>query len=181
MSELSKAEQEHIANRGGPLKQVRRRLLAYMSLAVTGYIATLVGVPVVGFIVAPLLRSPQYQWRAVGPLESFAIGRTVLVKFQNFDALSWSGDLGRTAAWLRRTGEREFSAFAINCTHLGCPVRWEPETNLFFCPCHGGVYYADGTVASAPPPRRLSQYPVRINRGQVEVLSVPLPLPGRHL
>ena len=181
MSGLSKREQEQIANRGGPLLQVRRRILAWSSIAISGYIATLLGVPVIGFIVAPLLRTPQYQWRQVGDVNSFAIGQTVLVKYANFDAVSWAGPIAQSAAWLRRTGTLDFTAFSVSCTHLGCPVRWEPNADLFFCPCHGGVYYADGTVAASPPPRRLSEYPVRVNGGQVEVLAVPIPLPGRHL
>ena len=181
MSELSEAEQVAIANRGDPLQQVRRRVMAWGSIAIAGYVATLIGVPVLGFIVAPLFRAPPYQWRAVGAVNTFAIGSTVLVKYENSGAFSWGGAIEQTAAWLRRTSELSFTAFSINCTHLGCPVRWEPDANLFFCPCHGGVYYADGTVASAPPPRRLSEYPVRINNGQVEVLAVPLPGPGRHL
>lgn len=181
MSELSKSERLEIAHRGGPLQQVRRRIMAWGSLAVAGYIATLVGVPVVGFIIAPLLRSPKYQWRAVGAVNSFEIGSTVLVKYENNAAFSWGGAIEQTAAWLRRDSELAFTAFSINCTHLGCPVRWEPNASLFFCPCHGGVYYADGTVAAAPPPRRLSQYPVRIHGGQVQVLATPIPLPGRHI
>lgn len=181
MNELTAREKQEIANRGGPLQQVRRRILAWGSIALTGYLATLVGVPVVGFIVAPLLRSSRNQWRPVGDVNSFQVGATVLVKYENSGALSWGGAIERTAAWLRRTGRLSFTAFSVNCTHLGCPVRWEPGTNLFLCPCHGGVYYSDGTVASAPPPRRLSEYPVRIKAGQVEVLAVPIPLPGRHL
>ena len=181
MSELTKQEQLEIANRGGPLQQVRRRIMAWGSIALAGFLATLLGVPVVGFIVAPLFRSPPYQWRAVGDVNSFSIGSTVLVKYENSGALSWGGAVEQTAAWLRRTGARSFTAFTVNCSHLGCPVRWEPAANMFFCPCHGGVYYADGTVAAAPPPRRLSEYPVRIHGGQVEVLAVPLPLPGRHI
>src|SRR3712207_8271662 len=38
-------------------------------------------------------------------------------------------------------------AFAVNCTHLGCPVRWIQDASLFLCPCHGGVFYSDGRVA----------------------------------
>lgn len=181
MSGLSKSEQQLIANRGGPLQQVRRRILAWSSIALTGYMATLIGVPIVGFILAPLFRAPKYQWRPIGDVNSFAIGQTVLVKFENYDALSWAGAVSQSAAWLRRTGDVAFTAFSVSCTHLGCPVRWEPAADLFFCPCHGGVYYSDGTVAASPPPRRLSEYPVRVNSGQVEVLAVPIPLPGRHL
>ena len=57
-----------------------------------------------------------------------------------------------------------FQVFAINCAHLGCPVRWFPESRLFMCPCHGGVYYEDGSRASGPPPRGL--YRVRATRSR---------------
>ena len=70
----------------------------------------------------------------------------------------------------------QFVAFAVNCTHLGCPVRWLQQAELFMCPCHGGVYYKDGTVAAGPPPRPLTKYPVRINQGQVEILTTPTPI-----
>ena len=73
-----------------------------------------------------------------------------------------------TAAWLRRNGEDQFVAFAMNCTHLGCPVHWLQDAGLFMCPCHGGVYYSDGQVAAGPPPHALFKYPVRIRDGEVE-------------
>ena len=81
-----------------------------------------------------------------------------------------------TAAWLRREGDQQFVAFSINCTHLGCPVRWLPDASLFMCPCHGGVYYKDGTVAAGPPPGPLTNIPVRINNGQVEIETSPIPI-----
>ena len=72
-------------------------------------------------------------------------------------------------------GER-FQVFAVNCAHLGCPVRWFPQSRLFMCPCHGGVYNGDGTVAAGPPPHQLSQYPVRVRDGQVELRTDPIPI-----
>jgi menaquinol-cytochrome c reductase iron-sulfur subunit len=50
------------------------------------------------------------------------------------------------------------------------------EAQLFLCPCHGGVYYADGTVSSGPPPKRLPTYPVRVRAGQVEIQTSPIPI-----
>jgi menaquinol-cytochrome c reductase iron-sulfur subunit len=82
----------------------------------------------------------------------------------------------RTAAWLRRESQDQFTAYSINCTHLGCPVRWLDDAHLFMCPCHGGVYYQDGTVAAGPPPRPLIKYPVRVHDGQVEIRTSPLPI-----
>ena len=52
-----------------------------------------------------------------------------------------------------RRGADQFLVFAVNCAHLGCPVSWFPQSGLFMCPCHGGVYYANGERASGPPPR----------------------------
>ena len=75
---------------------------------------------------------------------------------------------------MRRTGDQTFTAFAVNCTHLGCPVRWLQDAQLFMCPCHGGVYYGDGRVAGGPPPRPLFQYPVRVQGGEVQLLTQPL-------
>ena len=51
-----------------------------------------------------------------------------------------------------------FLVLAVNCAHLGCPVSWFQESGLFMCPCHGGVYYANGERASGPPPRGLFRY-----------------------
>jgi menaquinol-cytochrome c reductase iron-sulfur subunit len=82
----------------------------------------------------------------------------------------------RAGAWLRRDRNNRFTAFSVHCTHLGCPVRWMADASLFLCPCHGGVYYQDGTVAAGPPPRPLFQYDVRVLAGQVQVKAAPIPI-----
>jgi menaquinol-cytochrome c reductase iron-sulfur subunit len=154
----------------------RRQLLSGLSLALSGIAAALVGVPILGFLLSPLVRKPPKIWRPVGTLDQFPVGTTTRVIFLDASPLPWAGVTARTAAWLRRESEEEFIAFAINCTHLGCPVRWLPDANLFMCPCHGGVYYKDGRVAAGPPPKPLPRYPVRVRDGQVEIETSPLPI-----
>jgi menaquinol-cytochrome c reductase iron-sulfur subunit len=134
------------------------------------------GVPVVGSIVGPLLKRVPSPWRVVGTLEEFAIGETVRVVFEDASSVPWSGVTARSAAWLRREDAQTFVAFSVNCRHLGCPVRWVPDAELFMCPCHGGVYYKDGSVAAGPPPKPLHRYPVRVHEGQVEIRAEPIPL-----
>ena len=80
--------------------------------------------------------------------------------------------------WVRRIDSESFQVFAINCTHLGCPVRWFQESRLFMCPCHGGVYYRDGSRASGPPDRALVEYPWRVEKGQIIIQAGQLPTPG---
>ena len=154
----------------------RRAFLNKLSIGLSGVAAALVGVPVVGFLVAPLFRQSPEVWRGVGAADQFKVGETVEVKFQDASPLPWAGVTALTAAWLRRESEQQFTAFSVNCTHLGCPVNWIPDGKLFLCPCHGGVYYQDGRVAAGPPPKSLPTYPVRVRDGQVEILASGIPL-----
>ncbi|HVA62261.1 MAG TPA: Rieske (2Fe-2S) protein [Terriglobales bacterium] len=152
----------------------RRRFLVQLSLWLGSLAAALVAIPSVGFLLG--LRRPTRVWRDVGAVDQFALGATVQVAFLDPSPLPWAGVTAQTAAWLRRVDANRFLAFSVDCTHLGCPIRWLADANLFMCPCHGGVFYADGRVASGPPPRPLTQYPVRVAEGRVQILASPLPI-----
>jgi menaquinol-cytochrome c reductase iron-sulfur subunit len=153
----------------------RRRFLNRISLALSGLAAAVVSVPILAYLLSPLLQPPAEEWRDLGVVDNFRIGETVEVAFDEPSSLPWAGQTSRTAVWLRRSGERDFTAFGLNCTHLGCPVNWRAGAELFLCPCHGGVYYADGSVAGGPPPRSLPRYSVRIaDNERVQVLTRPL-------
>jgi menaquinol-cytochrome c reductase iron-sulfur subunit len=138
----------------------------------------IVAIPSVLFLLLPVFKRPPQVWRSLGPESQFEVGKTVAVSFDDPAPLPWSGVTARTAAWLRRE-PNGLTAFAINCTHLGCPVRWLSEADLFMCPCHGGVYNSDGTVAAGPPPKPLYRYEVRLQNGEVEILTSALPIPGQ--
>ncbi len=152
----------------------RRRFLSRLSMALGVLIAALVGPPSLLFLLG--LRKTPRVWRTVGKVDDFRVGTTVEVSFEDPSPLPWAGVTANTAAWLRREGPREFIAFSVDCTHLGCPVRWLESAELFMCPCHGGVFYKDGRVASGPPPRPLVHYPVRMRGDEVQILASPLPI-----
>ncbi|AUD05884.1 QcrA and Rieske domain-containing protein [Spirosoma pollinicola] len=154
----------------------RRDFMMKVSLGLGGLAAAAVSVPVVGALIAPLLHDKPEVWRPVGSPDDFQVGTTKLVKFENADPKTWAGTTGKTGAWVRRETDDKFTVFSVNCTHLGCPVRWEADAELFMCPCHGGVYYKDGSVAAGPPPRPLQQYPVQVKNGQVQIGTAPIPL-----
>lgn len=157
----------------------RRTFLIILSLVLGAFCSAIVGLPIVGSLIGPrLLGAPKDVWRPVGKTGAFKVGETVEVVYINPDPLSWAGVTDKTGAWLRRDDASHFTAFSLNCQHLGCPVRWEAGAELFMCPCHGGIYYADGTVAAGPPPRALQRYPTRVRDGQVEIHTSPIPLPG---
>ncbi|MCB0807128.1 MAG: Rieske (2Fe-2S) protein [Bacteroidales bacterium] len=154
----------------------RRSFIIRVLYGIGGVLGAITMVPVISALFSPLLRNTPRDWRVVGRVNDFKIGKTVLVKYKNALPLEWSGLSSETASWLQRNSEKEFTAFAINCTHLGCPVRWEGDAELFLCPCHGGVYNKDGSYAAGPPPHGLNKYPVRIRNNNVEILTSPVPI-----
>jgi menaquinol-cytochrome c reductase iron-sulfur subunit len=156
----------------------RRQFLAKLCVGLGGVGAAIVGVPIVGFLLAPLLRKVPDQWQPLGAVDQFKVGETVLVTLNDPSPLPWAGVAAKAAAWLRRDDDQVFVAFAVNCTHLGCPVRWLQDASLFMCPCHGGVFYHDGKPAAGPPPRPLTQYAVRVRAGQVEIQPIQIRAAG---
>jgi Rieske Fe-S protein len=153
----------------------RRSFLFRLALAANATAAMLIGVPVLGYLLAPVRRLAEQAWIPLGAVDAFPSGQTRLATYRNPFAQAWDGKTADVACWVRHVSEDTFQVFAVNCAHLGCPVRWFPESGLFMCPCHGGVYYADGSRASGPPPRGLYEYDYKVEDGQLWVRGGELP------
>jgi menaquinol-cytochrome c reductase iron-sulfur subunit len=156
----------------------RRAFLNRLSLILSGLIGLVLSVPILAYLLTPLIRRAPEVWLDIGALDSFTIGETVEIEIEDPSPLAWAGQTAKTAIWLRRDGPLGFTAFAVNCTHLACPVNWQPKAEIFLCPCQGGVFYGAGRVAAGPPPRPLPRYDVRIQNNSVQVLTRPVPIGG---
>lgn len=161
-----------------PVSPSRRRFLARASYALGGLAAVLAALPVVGVFFSPVRREEREVWRAVGELDDFTVGETVMVSYVDPEPLPWAGKAARSGAWVRREGDADFTAFSIYCTHTACPVTWSRGAELFLCPCHGGSFYPDGRVAGGPPPRPLDRLAVRVRGGRVELRTLGAPRTG---
>jgi Rieske Fe-S protein len=154
----------------------RRKLLTKLATLLNVGVAAALAIPVVEYLFSPLLKKNHYlQWVSLGQANQFPEGQTRFATFRNPVTRSWDGPMDQTACWVRHIAGNEFQVFAVNCAHLGCPVRWFPQSGLFMCPCHGGVYYADGSRAAGPPPRGLFEYPCRIQAGELMIKAGQLP------
>lgn len=143
--------------------------------------AAVVTVPIVGFLLSAITRgraNGYLSWVSLGKISEFSEGETRLATFQNPYLLPTDGKTADTACWVRRITGEQFQVFAVNCAHLGCPVRWFPQSGLFMCPCHGGAYYRDGSRASGPPERGLFEYPYKVDNGLIAIQAGELPTPG---
>jgi Rieske Fe-S protein len=159
----------------------RRGLLVKLGLAFNAAVGAIIAVPIVGYILSPVIRERKQvreSWLALGSLNQFPEGETRLATYRSPAASPSDGETANIPCWVRRVGGEKFQVFAINCAHLGCPVRWFPQSGLFMCPCHGGVYYSDGARASGPPERGLFEYTYKVEQGNLLIQPGEMPTPG---
>jgi Rieske Fe-S protein len=159
----------------------RRGMLVKLAVLFNGAVGLLLAVPVVRYLLSPVAGAQQparESWLALGPVTQFPEGETRLATFRNPGTYPSDGETANIPCWVRRVAADKFQVFAINCAHLGCPVRWFPQSGLFMCPCHGGAYYSDGSRASGPPERGLFEYPYRLHQGSLLIQAGAIPTPG---
>jgi Rieske Fe-S protein len=158
-------------------KHTRRAFLFKLSLLANGAVGAVLAVPILGYLFGPVMKkgSSYNSWIALGSVSDFPEGETRLVNYRNPVTTKWDGETGDIPCWVRRVSGDTFQVFAINCAHLGCPVRWFAQSKLFLCPCHGGAYYADGTRASGPPERGLFEYDHKVVEGKLMISAGKMP------
>ncbi|HXB71107.1 MAG TPA: Rieske (2Fe-2S) protein [Candidatus Acidoferrales bacterium] len=159
----------------------RRGLFMKLGILFNGLVATALAVPIGRFLLSSITRgraNGYLDWVSLGPISEFPEGETRLATFRNPLVMPTDGKTVDTACWVRRVEGDKFQVFAVNCAHLGCPVRWFPQSGLFLCPCHGGAYYRDGARASGPPERGLFEYPYKVQNGLITIQAGELPTPG---
>jgi nitrite reductase/ring-hydroxylating ferredoxin subunit len=155
----------------------------FLKIAVlfNGLVGLLLAVPLVRYLLSPVTRERKLgyeSWISLGPIDQFPMSQTRMATFRNPIAHASDGETADIPCWVRHVDGNNFQVFAVNCAHLGCPVRWFPQSGLFMCPCHGGVYYEDGARASGPPERGLFQYPFKTLNGNLMIQAGVLPTPG---
>lgn len=162
----------------------RRGLLWKLGIALNTVAGLMLAAPIVSFLLSPARRKRMREaltWVDLGELSNFPEGQTRLAAFRNPSSRPWDGQTADIPCYVRRLQGQEFQVFAINCAHLGCPVRWFPQSSLFMCPCHGGAYYADGSRASGPPPRGLFAYDFKIENDRLWIKAGMMPTLGNVL
>ncbi len=88
-----------------------------------------------------------------------------------------SGETINIARQGRAADGTDFIALSSTCPHLGCQVRWEPQNDRFFCPCHNGTFDPSGKATGGPPGeagQSLPRYPLKVENGLL-FIEVPTP------
>lgn len=147
----------------------RRGWLAGIVAAAGASVAAIVGIPSLLFSLTPALeRRDAPAWRPVGRLDDFPLDDVRKAEVEP-PAASWMSAFPAVAVYVWRATAAEVVVFSRACTDLGCPVNWDPGSEWFFCPCHGGIFSKDGIPQAGPPPRPLYRYATRVRDGVVEI------------
>jgi len=121
-----------------------------------------------GAVVAPSFGRRETLWLHAGDVKSLEEGLPFPFTLRVARPDGPSEVVDRKVIYLVKNGS-EVRALDSTCTHLGCRTRFNAETKLIECPCHGGVYDVNGNVVSGPPPASLRTLGTRVENGQVMV------------
>src|SRR5262245_14416654 len=154
----------------------RRRFLSLCTKVLMTAVGLLVALPVLGNLLEPLRRkrgaeSNGLAFQDLGPLSDIPVGQWRLLLLEVVRQDGWEKTRVRQSVWVRRQpeGEGAITVLAALCTHLGCPVSWHPDQSQFLCPCHKGVFNAEGQPVSGPLPRSMDPLEFEVRDGQLWV------------
>jgi Rieske Fe-S protein len=167
----------------------RATFLSLATIGVGGLIGAAVTLPVLGFGVLPSFMGEGVETFDVnlGPITNFPEGEFVIATYLESPE---QGEVSRRTAFIRNNGPTEdgipsFTTIFSRCVHLGCPVQPNgpideeatKEVNgvelrpvlaaSFGCPCHGGLYDAEGNRSAGPPVRSLDRFEFSIKDGDL--------------
>jgi menaquinol-cytochrome c reductase iron-sulfur subunit len=148
----------------------RRDFLGLLTFGLGGLISLAIGIPAISYIISPARRRiEETNFIPLGAADRVTAGEPTLFRTKITRKSGWITEETELSFYVLTDNNREFSALSNICTHLGCRVRWVPDEQKFFCPCHNGVFDKNGAVVSGPPPRPLNQYEVKEENGQLFV------------
>lgn len=146
----------------------RRGFLGSITTGILGVIGGILGIIGGGAVLSSTVRR-QVDWLAASALHDLPDNEPTAVTLSVMRLDGYRQALERRTIFLVKTGESEVAAFDATCTHLGCHVAWDPQGQVFKCPCHGGVFDRTGAVKDGPPPEPLVKIATRVDGNRVMV------------
>jgi len=147
----------------------RRCFLARIVNTIQGVLAGMLGLVLGGAVVSPSLGRREEQWLPAGAVNDLIPNQPTPVMLRITRQDGYAQVVERRTIFLLRTGADEITALDATCTHLGCRVSWDAESQELVCPCHGGRYDRTGKVTAGPPPAPLTAFQTQVTDGTVRV------------
>jgi quinol---cytochrome c reductase iron-sulfur subunit, bacillus type len=143
----------------------RRKFMSVAIASIGGLISAALGIPAIAYIVGPALQQKAENWIRLAAIAKVEPNTPTLFKTNVESQTGWIVSQDEVSAYVLTEDGQNYEAISNICTHLGCRVRWIPDQERFFCPCHNGVFDKSGNVISGPPPRPLDRFETKIEDG----------------
>ena len=149
-------------------KELGRRNFMKVAIAgIGGLIGTAIGLPAIPYIMGPALQKESDDWIQLGSISKVELNIPTLFKKTIETQTGWINAEEEISVYVLTSNGQDYVVMSNVCTHLACRVRWIPEKDSFFCPCHNGVFAKDGTVVAGPPPRPLDRFESKVEDGVI--------------
>lgn len=122
------------------------------------------------FIVGDALQDKATQWVQVGDIASLTTGQMHQTAYSLRHKDAWRTVEEKGLLYIFSEDGATYTVLSAVCTHLGCNVHWEAESDEFSCPCHDASFNRVGEVLSGPPRRALTLLEAKIEDGHLLVL-----------
>ncbi len=134
-------------------------------------VGALLSVPLVRFALYPLFaRTTETTWSDLGAVDEFNSLRAPLKRVVTIEQRDgWRKAVSEKPVYVTRDAQGQVRVLSSVCPHLGCSVSWNETKGQFICPCHAGVFHADGSRVSGPPPRSMDDLQIKIESGRLMV------------
>ena len=147
----------------------RRKFLEAGVLAIAGVIGAAAGGAALTSIGAPAIANKRGgKWVDAGPVADLAQGQFNKIGITYSAKDGWLEGKMKQLVYVKLSGD-DVLALSATCSHLGCNVNYDEPSGQFKCPCHAGMYDANGKNISGPPPRPLSRLEAKVENGRLMV------------
>ena len=133
--------------------------------------AAVVAVPAAGYLLLKPKSGSADELVEIANVDDLPVGRPKEILYQRTRVDGWKRIREKTSTWVVKDEAGQVTAFAPQCTHLGCIYHWEADAKNFRCPCHSSVFDAGGEVVSGPAPRPLDRHLTKIEGGKLLIGS----------
>jgi menaquinol-cytochrome c reductase iron-sulfur subunit len=151
------------------LSTTRRRFYLAVINIVGAVIGAALAIPAFIYLFFPPRQKKGNEWVDVADVDQLKVNTPQEILFQRSRVDGWRVVAEKTSTWVVKTGPAQVTAFAPQCTHLGCAYHWDEQNKNFLCPCHTSTFSIDGKVLSGPAPRPLDKFAVKIDGNKLAV------------
>jgi menaquinol-cytochrome c reductase iron-sulfur subunit len=158
----------------------RRDFMKITTGAIGGFIAAVVGIPSIAYLISPALREDKAGKPVkVANLENIPVGKPYPFSFTVTRVNGWERTATAYGGYILRRSEslQDTLVLSSRCTHLSCRVTWSDDARGYVCPCHDAMFDVEGKVLYGPPPEPLGHFEYEID-DEKNVIIIPVELKG---